>query len=545
MPSIHDAENNLVANRLCVSIVLLLLAGPMGPTAGLAQQAVPTAKTEDPHYAQIEKQLQGLTQQLSQTQEQLQKERDQIRALQDELRTLRNGAPVTANQANPKQAVPGSPAPGQANSNDAYDRLQHAVEQLQEESQVQQSEISQHDQTKVETESKYPVKVNGMVLFNTFLNDGGVDSIDLPVISIPVANGQPSGSVGATLRQTIFGLSARGPEFAGARSSADVQIDFFGGIANAGQSSAGVVRMRTADVNLDWTNTEISAGFQGPLISPVSPTSYATVGEPALAWSGNLWVWAPQIGINREIPLTRDSHAHLQVGLYDPAAPGPASNYNERQASPSESSKRPALESRISYMRGEDDWGEDEWGRERWLEIGIGGYFSPQRYANGQSLDAWAGTLDWQLPFSKYLALSGEFYRGNAIGDLGGGVFKDIVGIYNKAEDETYIEGLNDVGGWSQLKLTPIRNLEFNAAFGLDNGFAGQLEEANPPTSNPQPATNYYTTLARNRTIFGNVIYHPRAYLLFSLEYRTISSWQVYGRSNTANIISLAGGYSF
>lgn len=540
MPSIHDVENNPVVSRLFMPMVLLFLVGAMGPMTGLAQQTVPNAAAEDPHYVQIEKQLQGLTQQLGQTQQQLQKARDQIRALQDELDSMRHGKPAATNQAIPNQA-----APTQANSIDAYDRLQQAVEQLQEESQVQQSEIRQHDQTKVETVSKYPVKINGLVLFNTFLNDGGVDSIDLPTISVPVMNGQPSGSVGATLRQTIFGLNARGPKLAGARSSADVQIDFFGGLANTGQPSAGVVRMRTADVNLNWANTSVTAGLQGPLISPVSPTSYATVGEPALAWSGNLWVWAPQIGVNHEVPLTQDSHAHFEVGLYDPAMPSSTNNYSERQASPSESSKRPALESRISYMRTADGQNGDMWETENWFEIGIGGYFSPQRYANGQSLDAWAATLDWHLPFTKYFMVSGEFYRGNAIGDLGGGVFKDVVGIYNKTEDETYVEGLNDVGGWSQIQLTPTRSLEFNAAFGIDNGFTGQLRTANPWSPTPPPAPNYYETLARNRTIFGNVIYRPRAYLLFSLEYRTIGSWQVYGRPNTANIFNLAGGYSF
>ena len=179
------------------------------------------------------------------------------------------------------------------------------------------------------------------------------------------------------------------------------------------------------------------------------------------------------------------------------------------------------------------------------MEIGIGGYFSPQRYENGQSLNAWAGTLDWQVPFSKYFAFSGEFYRGNAIGDLGGGTFKDVVNIYDETTDNSHVQGLNDVGGWSQLKLTPTRSFEFNTAFGIDNGFAQQLVYANPWTPNPQPTGNPYMTLARNRTMFGNVIYRPREYLLFSAEYRTISSWQVYGTPNTANVITFSAGYIF
>jgi hypothetical protein len=51
--------------------------------------------------------------------------------------------------------------------------------------------------------------------------------------------------------------------------------------------------------------------------------------------------------------------------------------------------------------------------------------------------------------------------------------------------------------------------------------------------------------LARNRTITGNVIYSPSAYLLFSLEYRRLTSTPVEGVASDANIIGLGAGYKF
>jgi len=54
-----------------------------------------------------------------------------------------------------------------------------------------------------------------------------------------------------------------------------------------------------------------------------------------------------------------------------------------------------------------------------------------------------------------------------------------------------------------------------------------------------------YLDLARNRTITGNVIFSPSAYLLFSLEYRRLESAPVVGPSATSNIIGIGAGYKF
>ena len=109
-----------------------------------------------------------------------------------------------------------------------------------------------HDQTKVESSSKYPLRVTGLILFNSFINRGIVDNIDLPEAALSNQNNTTgNGSAGATLRQTILGLQGYGPRIAGARTSANVDLDFFAGLAYSSYAtSAGTVRMRTASVNL-------------------------------------------------------------------------------------------------------------------------------------------------------------------------------------------------------------------------------------------------------------------------------------------------------
>jgi hypothetical protein len=138
------------------------------------------------------------------------------------------------------------------------------------------------------------------------------------------------------------------------------------------------------------------------------------------------------------------------------------------------------------------------------------------------------------------MEMMGNFYRGKALGGLGGGAYKDFVFRIDPTDpSEYYFRALEDVGGWAQWQLHASERLRFNAAFGIDNVPAGQLRPyAGLPTA-------VYQNLARNRTITGNVIYSPSAYLLFSLEYRHLASSPVVGQEASGNTIGIAAGYKF
>src|SRR4030095_8539733 len=109
-------------------------------------------------------------------------------------------------------------------------------------------------QDKVESTSKYPVKISGLILFNSYVNAGNVGAADLPVLAFPRAPGSANGSIGATLSQTLLGLDVRGPSVLGAASSGDVAVDFSGGFPTTTYGmTAGLVRLRTANARLQWT----------------------------------------------------------------------------------------------------------------------------------------------------------------------------------------------------------------------------------------------------------------------------------------------------
>jgi hypothetical protein len=506
-------NNRPIGMCLAVSAVLLSCVVHAQQTAASAtpQAQQSTSMTESTH---LEQRLDQVLAALNSVQHQLDDSKQQIDQLQAELREVRTQMQA-ANAETPTATA------------EAASALQQSIQQLQSQDEIVQAEVKQHDQTKVESGSKYPVKITGLVLFSSFLNDGAVDNIDLPILAIPRNATTAHGSLAATLRQTILGLETRGPMLWGARSAADFHVDFFGGVPYTDYTtSTGTVRLRTAHARLDWANHSLIAALDAPLISPVQPTSYVGVGEPPFAWSGNLWVWAPQLESINQARLGGGTLG-LDFALLDPAAPGSPAISGNRQPNPPERSRQPGYESRVSYSLPLMD---------RTFTVGAGGYYSRQTYSNTQHVDAWAGTADWKLPFTRWLQLSGAFYRGRALGGLGGGTFKDYLTDPESGE----IRGLNDEGGWSQLKFKMTPSLEANVAIGEDAGFSSQLRYYTDPM-----ATDIYTDLARNRTVLANIIYRPKTYLLFSAEYRNIYSWPVAGSPNTAQSLGLATGYSF
>lgn len=294
-----------------------------------------------------------------------------------------------------------------------------------------------------------------------------------------------------------------------------------------------LVRLRTAHASLDWAKTRAFFDFDRPLISPNSPDSLTAVAEPALAWSGNLWNWNPQVGLMHDFSLSTATSLRTQFALID-VSDAPATRTlvpaNGGPATPptGEESRWPGVEARIALPADTS---------ERAAEVGVGGFYATHRSIGGTRFESWAGTLDLRLPLPARMQLSGAFYRGLALGGLGAGAFKDYV--YRTNGIESYFLSLDDAGGWAQWKQRFGEKLETNEAFGIDNIPAGQLS---PFAS---PAFSIYQNLARNRTFTGNAIYRPSAYLLFSLEYRRIESSPVNAPTAASNVIGVAAGYKF
>ena len=391
--------------------------------------------------------------------------------------------------------------------------------------------VKQEQQIKVESTSRLPVRVSGLVLVNTFVNHGVPDQVDLPTGALQPGGAAGQTSTGSSFRQTILGLEGTGPVLGGAQTSARVSLDFFGGVTGSASSGpAGTVRLRTAAISAEWKHDRLEANYDVPIISPLSPESLATVAQPSLAWSGNLWTWAPQIFYQHMHSLAGDRQLNFQVGLLDTQTLSAVSTV-VRLTGPGEASGQPSYETHFGYASGSADTR---------LQLGIGGLYGRQVYANNGRVDTWTTNADWQIPLSMRFGISGELYRGRGLGSLGGGAYRDAYSYKAPGSTTTFTRGLDAEGGWLQFSYKASSVLRANASMGQDSASGNELR-----TAVPAAVTSPLLFYARNRTIVGNVIYQPWSSFLISPEFRRVQSWQIVGSSNKVNVYALTFGYQF
>ena len=387
--------------------------------------------------------------------------------------------------------------------------LEQRVAKVEDDHQLLSAKVDDQYQTKVESGSKYRVKLSGMALFNASSTRGNVNNSDLPEFATPLDFTDSNAGFGATVRQSIIGLDVFGPEIAGAKTSGDIRADFFGGFPTAPNGVASPqFRLRTGGMRLDWQNTSLVMGQYAPFISPLSPSSLASVAYPAFASSGNLWVWTPEIYIEHRVALGEASELTLQAGIMDPLTGElPADSYY-RQPQAGERAGQPAYAGRVAWSYGS--------GANRY-SIGIGGYYARQNWNPVRNVHAWAGTADWSAPLGRLFSLTGEFYRGQAIGGLGAGEGRSVVYIPTTSNPWADVLVPDSTGGWTQLKFSPSERVEFNGAFGEDFTPVRALQL---PSNSPYPYANL--PLGRNQSVSCNSIYHVRSNVLLSVEYRRL-----------------------
>jgi hypothetical protein len=513
----------MVRRLVCITFLL--------SPATFAQTGSPSTTPASPK--DLDAEIRSLTESLQQTRSELAESRTEIKqlrtALEEVISKVNGFAPAPAAEEkvvvaeSPKNTANPTPGEAQAQANisqDDWDILNARIEELR--------------QVKVESGTKYRLKLSGLVLLNVSAIGGQVNNLDLPDVAIPIPPGSSSGSLSASLRQSIVGLTGIGPDVFGARTSGDLQLDFFGGLPSGYEgASSGVARLRLARMRMDWKNTSLVAGLDHPFFSPNSPTTYMSVAEPGMASAGNLWSWTPTIWVEQRFDGSL-SPLKIQAGLLDVA---PASDYtpnvNERTPNPAESSRQPTYALRLSAATKSED---------RPTVIGVGALYSPQQYYGGYNVAGWAGTVDWKFPLLPRAELSGEFFTGRGIDGLGGLAFSPSTPqnpMYYTMFTAPELANLGVIGGWSQLKIRLDARSEFNVAAGTGARNSGQLRQDSLLDA------FLLTVPARNEMLFTNYIFKPRSDLLFSAEYRRLRTYDVNGLPSIAQQVGLAIGFLF
>jgi hypothetical protein len=536
------------------------------PIVARGQNVVPTPASESAELgvdikalvaslSRLQSQVETLNSQMSElrnTQQDALRQAEQLRAELNQTRAqlaskagnapgLYDGRPetlqaISASAPSPPSAssLPGVPVtllPQVSSTDESSTRdLSQRITKLEDDHELMNDKIIEQSQTKVESGSKYRLRLSGLVLLNTAVTRGSVDNLDIPQIAVPAEAPGFRGTFSGSLRQSQMGIETFGPDIAGARTSANVKFDFAGGFPNTPNGAAfGVVRLRTGTVRLDWANTSIVAGQDAIFFAPLTPTTLSSLAIPALSYTGNLWSWTPQVRVEHRLALTENSGIRIQAGILD-SLTGNVPQPSYRYPSVGEASGQPAYATHIGYNR--RIFGRD-------LNVGIGGYYGRQNWGFGRAVDGWAGVTDITVPLGELLDFSAEFYRGRAVGGLGGGVGQSILLSGPIYSPSSAIYGLDSTGGWLQLKFKPQPNFEINFAYGEDQPFARELKLF------PASALYYGYSISRNQSPFVNFIYRVRSDVLFSVEYKRLQTNPLNNGASIANRLIVSLGYAF
>ncbi len=371
---------------------------------------------------------------------------------------------------------------------------------------VNSQRIDEQAQTKVEASQKFPVQLTGMLLFNAFgnsANSGNPNSIYNPLLTGPDRSG-------ATIRQSLLGFNYQGPHLPGdGRVNASLLLDFWAGSPQPGSSW---VRLRQADVSLDWKHRSFSVGQEKSLISPYQPSSLAEVAIPPLAGAGNLWLWLPQARYEERVFLGTHDGLTGQIALLQTdetysTLPLEYTNLIDRA--------RPAVEGRIAYWHRFDD--------QRRLEIGSG-FHTSKSHVEGQSASSHIVSLDWSYLTGPRLQITGTFFRGQnvaGLGALGNGVAFPVSGLLKPVQSS---------GGWNQFSFPLTSRLTF--------GIFGGVESDNPADLVP-------SSIVRNFSYASNLTYHLGPNVVIAVEALQSRTRSVSGDNAVHNHYDLAVGYLF
>jgi len=386
------------------------------------------------------------------------------------------------------------------------DNVATAQVPLEERVSVQERRTAEQAQTKVEAAHKFPIRLDGVLLFNAFANsaNGAAEyASDYNLLTGP-------NRVGATVRQTILGLDFEGPRLPGDGSvSGSISMDFYAGTSDPEYTR---FRVRRADISLDWKNRSFSVGQDKPLISPYQPDSLAEVGIPPLAGAGNLWLWLPQARYEERVPLGTNTGLKADVALMqseETYAAVPTSLAPRLEAA------RPALEGRFVFWHKIDDAKRFEFAP---------GFHVSTTHVGGNSVGSHIGSLDWLFVPASYLQVSGTFYKGQNVAGLG------ALGNGFAIAPNGTVHAVSSTGGWAQAAFPITSRLTFNL-------FSGLEDDSSPFFSG--------SSVVHDWTYASNVMYHLSPNVVLSLEALQARTRSFVGVSGLQNHYDLALAYLF
>ena len=361
----------------------------------------------------------------------------------------------------------------------------------------------------VTTKKGITVSLYGTLLFTTGYNTADFNIEDVPMIASKQGSDATGGDKNfyGTARQTRLGMTLNPVDALGAKLSGDFQFDMMGGEAPYSNGAHfDYFRLRLAYGRMDWKHFAIEGGQDWSVFSPLNPTSLNEFGIPEFTATGNPWLRAPQVRLEAKTTSASGNNLLWQLAALDPNM-GDNSTTTivvARQPGIGERGRMPSLESRLAFTKNHND---------RDFTFGISGHYDRGKDAGTLTtktgtenlqdpVDSWGVALDYSLPITRIIALTGEAYEGRALGaySVASGEAVGAVGTVGA-------HGVFSRGGWAQLQLNWTKQWQTNFAYGVDQ---------------PQDSEISVGSRSRNQQYMANVIDRLTRNIALSLEYRRI-----------------------
>jgi hypothetical protein len=397
--------------------------------------------------------------------------REEVRTLRDQLatpspRSWSEGAEVVEPAAAPTPIAIAAPS--------AVPSAQPASEGpgLDEQVAILNARVAEQAQTKVESGQRFPIRLKGMLLFNSFLNSKQAGGEQYPTVAVDRADANG----GADLRQSIFGFEYRGPEVFGGKLHASMFMDFYGA---SGQPLDLALRIRTATMQIDWKSRSLKVGVDKPIFAPRDPTSLAQVEVSPLTAAGNLWMWIPQVRLEQSFNWSDTSGVRAQGGV---VATREIASYQTGAVVNEIERSRPGLEGRVEFWH--------DFGAGRRVELAPGFHVSTSHVTH-VPVPSRVFSTDWLVSPWRKLEFTGAFFTGENVAHLGG------LGQGFLLMGPQQVLPLHSVGGWAQLTVPATDRLSFHFFSGVQDDRNIQLP-AGQIDKNLAYGANFFYRLAPN-----------------------------------------------
>lgn len=382
--------------------------------------------------------------------------------------------------------------------------------------------------------SKFNLSIGGFVkldyAYNSvdFGNTGALTPGSGAIPRTTSAAGQAEQSI-FTARQSRIWLKVAGPELLGAKTSALIEMDFYGDSAAAAESPQ--IRMRQAWGSIDWKNTGILFGqaydIFGPMVASTidfrSGASFGTPNNPRV----------PQLRLTQKVDLTPANSLKLIVGLQDPNQNGNNNAGADTKFGASVNAAAQAMFVSKALGVSPGYWGLSM----NSLTAGVFGLYGSQKMntaAGDKSVDSWGYGVYTFVPVLKskdgksramtmtveaqaYMAANMAFNSATAHATVGA------------ATDPSVAKGYGFNG---QVIFYPVQDLGITAGYGRRN--------ASNYADYHNTAMNDFQKSSTN--IYANVAYDLNAAVRVAVEYQNVNTQYGTSQAVSSGTVSNAAG---